>query len=160
MYRQMNKIMIALVFAPWTMTATAQDEEPVYDVEDEAVDCISLRSVRKTDIVDDRNILFHVRRDEVYHNILPRRCPGLSSQDRFSYHTSMGRLCKMDSIRVLYDDPFGFREGAACGLGMFHRITSEDAKALTEHAKMGPQPAELPMPSPEDVGTEEETPPS
>lgn len=158
MYRHMHKTMLAFVCMPLALTAVAQDEVPVDNAD--AVDCISLRDVRTTDIVDDRNILFYTRGDEVYHNILPRRCGGLASEDRFSYKTSMGRLCKIDMIRVLYDDPFGLREGNACGLGMFHKITKEDAKAIKEHARMGPQPTELPMPSPEDVGTDEEAPPS
>ncbi len=159
MNRHMQKIMLSMLIAPVAMTVAAQEEEPVYD--DGSVDCISLREVRTTDIVDDRNILFYTRGDVVYHNILPRRCGGLASEDRFSYKTSMGRLCKIDMIRVLYDDPFGMREGNACGLGMFHKITKEDAKALKEHSKQGPQPAELPMPEPEEMGTEDaESPPS
>jgi hypothetical protein len=64
----------------------------------------------------------------------------------------MGRLCKIDTIRVLQNDSIGLREGIACRLGMFHKISKEDAKAIKEGATRGPEPAELPMPEPEDVG--------
>ncbi|MGI9204270.1 MAG: hypothetical protein ACR2Q3_09680 [Woeseiaceae bacterium] len=137
------------------LSALAQDEEPERD--DSTTSCISVRGIRSTDIIDDRNILFYMRGDVVYHNILSRRCPGLAREDRFSYRSTSSRLCDIDSINVLYRDARGMRPGAACGLGKFFKITREDAKALKEGPTEDPAPKPLPMPEPEEVGSEEES---
>jgi len=158
MHKQTRRILIASLLIGLAIPAlpsSAQDEEPVRD--DSTTSCISVRSIRSTDIIDDRNVLFYMRGDVVYHNILSRRCPGLAREDRFSYRTSVGRLCDIDSINVLYRDARGMRPGAACGLGQFIKITREDAKALKEGPKEAPPPKPLPMPTPEEVGTEKET---
>ena len=142
-----------------TIPAVAQDEDPVIDEADDSTrKCISLRTVRSTDIVDDRNILFHMRGDIVYHNILPRKCNGLAREDRFSYRTTVGRLCSNDLINVLYDDTFGMREGNACQLGVFYEMTREDAKAFKDAPEPEPQAEPLPMPAPQEVGADEEEP--
>lgn len=145
-------LVIGLAMA--TLPALAQDEEPTVD--DGTTRCISIRSIRSTDIIDDRNVLFYMRGNVVYHNILSRRCPGLAREDRFSYKPSSGRLCDIDSINVLYRDARGMRTGAACGLGRFIKITREDAKALKEGPKEDPPPKPLPMPEPEEIGSEKE----
>ena len=150
MYKHMNKFLIAALVLTWAVPAVAQEEEPVYT--DESSQCIDVRRIRSTDIIDDKNILFHMTGNVVYHNILPRQCSGLAREDRFSYKVSINRLCRLDSIAVLYSSgPSGMREGNRCGLGLFHKITKEDAKAFKEHLKRGPEAAPLPMPEPGDV---------
>ncbi len=157
MYKQIRKysaIGVALCIA---IPVFAQDEDPVEDDYDgEARTCIDLRSVRRTEVIDDRNVLFYMRGSTVYHNILPHQCGGLAREDRFSYTTSIGRLCSLDMIRVLYSDPFGLREGNACQLGKFHKITREDAKAMKENPINEPAANPLPMPEPQEVGVEEQ----
>lgn len=158
MYKQMTKFSLLSLLAGLTMPALAafaQDEEPVRD--DSTTSCISVRSIRSTDIIDDRNVLFYMRGDVVYHNILSRRCPGLAREDRFSYRTASSRLCDIDSINVLYRDARGMRPGAACRLGKFFKITREDAKALKEGPTEEPPPKPLPMPEPEEIGVGSET---
>jgi len=153
MYKRMNKLLIAGLLFAWTAPATAQDEEPVFD--DESTDCIDLRRVRSTEIIDDKNILFHMTGKVVYHNILPRQCSGLAREDRFSYQVSINRLCRLDSIAVLYSGGTGgLREGNRCGLGLFHKITKEDAEAYKEHLERGPEAEPLPMPEPGEVDDE------
>lgn len=154
MHKHICKFALAGALLCGPLPLLAQDEEPdevpVYD--EGSRECIDLRQIRRTRIVDDRNILFYMRGDTVYHNILPRQCGGLSREDRFSYETSIGRLCRLDMIRVLYDDPFGLREGNRCGLGLFHKMSREDADAFREESKKGPMANPLPMPDPEEVG--------
>ena len=156
MHKHVKIILAAFLVAPWAVPATAQEEEPSYD--ENSRDCINLRLIRRTKVVDDRNILFYMNGDVVYHNILPRQCGGLARQDRFSYSTSIGRLCRLDTIRVLYDDPYGLREGTACGLGLFHKITREDAAAFREESNKMPEARPLPLPEPEEIGTEKKEP--
>ena len=142
----------------------AQDDEVTEVPEGEKVgdsmrSCITLRSLRRTQVIDDRNVLFRMRGRTVYHNILPQQCGGLAREDRFSYDAQFGRLCEGDMIRVLYSDSFGtygIREGAACRIGAFHKITQEDAKALREGPNLQTTPAALPMPAPQEVGSDSE----
>lgn len=153
MYKRISKFLwvVAIVSTPVsTPTAVAQDDEA--GPGEGMRDCIRLRSVRRTEVIDDLNILFHISRSTVYHNILPRRCRGLAREDRFSYQSSIGQLCRQDMIRVLYNDPFGLSEGNSCQLGAFHKITKEDGKALKEAVNNPPRSNPLPMPAPEEVG--------
>lgn len=159
MYKQIRKLLIISIALNVGIPASAQDEDPVSDdLGDGSRSCIDLRSVRRTEVIDDRNILFYMRGRTVYHNILPHQCGGLAREDRFSYKTTAGRLCKLDLIRVLYNDPFGLREGNACQLGVFHEITREDAKALKEGPDQELPANPLPMPAPQEVGVGAEEP--
>lgn len=162
MHKQIIKLAPLGVLLGLSVAAIAQDEqgsseeeELVYD--DFTVECITLRSLRRTDVIDDRNVLFYMRGKTVYHNILPRPCGGLAREDRFSYQTNIGRLCRLDHIRVLYDDPFGMREGNRCSLGVFHKMDREDARALKEGLNAKPEAVPLPMPDPEEVGDANES---
>lgn len=160
MYKLIRKFLLVGIAMSIAIPAAGQDQEPADVPESEKVgdltrSCVNLRSLRRTQVIDDRNVLFRVRGRTVYHNILPQQCGGLAREDRFSYDSQFGRLCQGDLIRVLYSDSFGtfgMREGPGCRLGKFHKITQEDAKALLEGPDMQPAPAELPMPSPQEVG--------
>lgn len=151
MYKLMNRLIAAAVLiSAWLVSPSfAQDEEPVMDAD--SVDCVNLRMVRRTEVVDDRNILFHMRGGDIYHNILPRRCNGLAREDRFSYESRIGKLCRMDTISVLYSDGLGMRAGQHCGLGSFHKIDKEAAEAFRESLDKKPEAEPLPMPEPGEV---------
>lgn len=156
MYKHIAKISLVASMVVGAGAAVAgQEEEPIYD--ENTRDCIDLRRVRRTEVIDDRNVLFYMAGSTVYHNILPRQCGGLARQDRFSYKTSIGRLCRIDYISVLYDDPVtGLREGNRCSLGVFHKITKEDAAAFKDDSGRGPAANPLPMPEPEEVDDQPE----
>lgn len=97
--------------------------------------CISLTRLRRTDIVDDRNVLFYMRGGEIYLNQLPNRCSGLRSADRFSYRPTVNRLCNIDTITPLQDagpGGLGLRGGVSCPLGNFQSITEDEVMVLTE----------------------------
>ena len=149
----MKKLLIAGFLVGWHFPIAAQDEEPV--LTEESTNCIDLRRVRRTEVIDDKNILFHMTGNVVYHNILPRQCNGLAREDRFSYKVSTNRLCRLDSIAVLYSGgASGLSEGNRCGLGLFHEITKEDAEAYKEGLKSRPEAEPLPMPEPGEVDGE------
>ncbi len=94
--------------------------------------CVNLRRIDRTDVVDDRNILFYMKGGDVYVNRLPHSCPGLRWEKAFMYRTSLSQLCDVDIITTLDNMGFGFRPGMSCGLGMFHPISKETAKLLKE----------------------------
>ncbi len=87
--------------------------------------CLQIGSIRSTDVIDDYTIDFEVG-SRTYRNRLPNRCPGLKSEDRFSYETSQSRLCNVDIVNVLYDYGGTFQRGAGCGLGQFQEIEKLD----------------------------------
>lgn len=99
--------------------------------------CLQLVRIDHTRVVDDRNILFYMRNGGVYLNQLDHRLPGLGPNRPFMYRTSIGQLCRNDSITVLEDWGFGFTAGATGGLGPFQRIDEAQAKALTSGVGAG-----------------------
>lgn len=126
----MKKSILALPASAAICTALAFSAVPATSGDDIAqvravgtpVNCVSLRRINETDIVDSQTIDFKMAGGKVYRNTLPYSCPGLKLEDRFSYRTSIGQLCNVDMIRVLEDWGGGLQEGASCGLGKFQQI--------------------------------------
>lgn len=113
--------------------ALAQDDE-IYPV-DESVEserCVSLTRLKDTDILNERNILFILRGNKIYRNVLPRRCPSLRNNRAISYRPTLNRLCESDLITVLEDPGFGSMAGPSCVLGKFYLMTEAEADALRE----------------------------
>ena len=132
--------LLAGLLAIGSGTAAEQDDDTIAVEElPDAVRCVPLRSIRNTDIVDDRNILFYMRDGRIYLNRLTHRCPGLRVADSFMYRTSLSQLCNVDIITVLNNLGFGFLPGASCGLGMFRPITADMVVALKEKP-VSPEP--------------------
>ncbi len=99
-----------------------------YRTTDVVKNCISLRSIDHTKILDDKTILFEMKGRKAYLNEMSRRCPRLAREESFMYKTSTSQLCNVDMITVI--DSFG-RDWASCGLGKFRvleKIKSDDAK--------------------------------
>lgn len=88
----------------------------------EPVNCVSLTQIRSTKIIDNSTIDFRMIGGKTYRNSLPYSCPGLKSEDRFSYKTSLNRLCNVDIVRVLHDYGGRLQEGVGCGLGKFQPV--------------------------------------
>jgi hypothetical protein len=147
-----------LVAIPPALADEVVDE--VVDEIDEvnAKNCIRIRSIQNSRIMDDRNIIFVMTGSKNYHNILPRECHGLQREGRFSYGSSSGSLCNLDNIRILYQGGRGLQEGNACRLGKFHLISDEDVDALMDREIEPLQAEPIPMPEHEDMsGDSEET---
>lgn len=79
--------------------------------------CVRVRDIRSTDVIDDQHILFKLGGGKVMLNELPYRCPRLASENRFSYKVTVGRLCSVDTVTVLFTTPGSV--GPTCGLGKF-----------------------------------------
>lgn len=113
--------------------------------------CVNMRNVSRTEVIDDQTILFYMRRGVIYRNYLPHRCSGLAREKRFSYRTTISRLCDIDTITVLYDQGVGLTSGSSCGLGRFYPISKDEARALKEPPDIEPEP--IPPPEPEEPET-------
>ena len=98
----------------------------------ESQDCISASRISRTDVLDDRTIVFFMHGSDIYLNQLRHRCNGLRRADAFSYDVRTSQLCNVDTIRLI--DTFGgeIRQGIGCGLGKFRPITEEQLMALRE----------------------------
>ena len=128
--------------------AFGQDDEPF---DRTPATCLSLMRIDSTRVLDDQTILFFLRDDRVYRNYLPRKCPGLAQQNRFSYVSRTGQLCNVDAVTVLEQWAGRLEEGFTCRLGDFHPISPEeieDLEALHRGSKtretIEVQPVELP----------------
>jgi hypothetical protein len=88
----------------------------------EAVSCIDTSRIDTTNVVANNVIDFKMRGGKVFRNTLPYSCSGLVMEDRFSYRTSISRLCNVDTIRVLHSYGGGLEEGVGCGLGKFQPV--------------------------------------
>ncbi len=108
-----------------TSSVTAQDTQNEkltkaladYQKTGEVENCLRVNDVRSTDVIDDQHILFKLRNGKAMLNELPGRCPSLASENRFAYNVTVGRLCNVDTVTVLFATP-GFA-GPTCGLGKF-----------------------------------------
>ena len=128
-------------FLIWSAPVTAQQDAP--NVEEDSVTeglrCVSSRPIRKTEVLDDQNILFYMRGAAIYLNHLPKPCKRLSRDGRFMYRTSVARICRYDLINVLNDTGAGVTAGRACKLGSFYAITKEDVEKLKTPAEVAPK---------------------
>ena len=140
----MMRLMIASLLGLFiALPAWAQDgetaaeetaEEAVGAIEDfdrEPVRCISPSSIRRTEVIDARTVLFYMRGGDVYRNRLAYDCPRLVREKRFSYELRTNRLCNVDTIFVLEFWGSEMRRGMPCGLGDFYPITEEEAELLS-----------------------------
>jgi hypothetical protein len=109
-------------FALIALAATAQSRAPapVATPDGKAEDCVQLQSIRETRVRDDQTIDFYMRNGKVYRNSLAGKCPQLGFEERYTYQTSLSRLCSTDIITVLISP--NFTRGASCGLGKFQPV--------------------------------------
>jgi len=117
-------------FAQDGETAAEESIDAIEDFDREPVRCISPTAIDRTEVIDERTILFHMRGGKVYRNRLAFDCPRLVREKRFSYDLRTNNLCSVDSITVLEYWGASLREGMSCGLGEFYPITKEEAELL------------------------------
>jgi hypothetical protein len=94
--------------------------------------CISLLNLDRTDVVDNRTILFHMRNGRIYLNHLSRECPGLEREQRFMYSPTSTQLCEVDAVTVIEKWGFGFTRGFTCSLGEFHPLSKSESESVMQ----------------------------
>ena len=70
------------------------------------------------------------------------------------YKTSLPQLCDLDMITVLYNQGFGFSQGASCSLGRFHPVSEDEAAAIkagNREEEVEAEPKEVPSAEPEEI---------
>lgn len=88
----------------------------------EPISCIMPIQLRSTRVIDNQTIDFEMNNGTIYRNRLPNSCPGLKSEERFSYRISTSQLCSVDIITVLQSFGSSLSQGASCGLGQFQKM--------------------------------------
>ena len=132
---------LAAALAAASFTSMAQDEtDGTTDTNDaapeEMVNCVSLSRVDDTRVVDEQTILFYMRGNEIYRNVLPHRCPGLDGNSTFMYRVTTTQLCSVDVITLLEDFGSRFMPAASCGLGKFQPISEATAEEIIRVAEL------------------------
>jgi hypothetical protein len=115
----------ALALAPLVLAGCKEEAParrpavaPLATVVGEPQSCVQLAQIRETKVRDDWTIDFIAGGDRVWRNTLTSRCPGLRSQNGFTYETALSQLCSTDIVYVL-ETAGGLHRGPACGLGQF-----------------------------------------
>ncbi|NJR78629.1 hypothetical protein [Sphingomonas corticis] len=116
------RILAALLLASVSTPGAARDRNavPAATPVGKPLTCVPIRSLRESLVRSDRVIDFRGSRGLFYRVTLPRACPGLGFERRFSYATSLSQLCAQDIITVLYQSPV--MPGASCGLAPFQPV--------------------------------------
>lgn len=122
-----SRLTLGLALAGLALPALAADRPDPYVPAGKPVDCIQIRSIRSTNVRDDRTIDFVTTNRKIYRNTLPYSCPSLGFEKRFSYRTSLSQLCSVDIITVLWSTGPALQPGASCGLGQFQPMEKPPA---------------------------------
>jgi hypothetical protein len=154
-----------------TAGAPAQDGEDGEDGCEAGVAqaCLDHPTIRRTRIINDRNIAFFMRNGDIYNNQLPRQCPTLRRTSLVNYAIENRSVCAGSLFQVLWEAGTGnFVPSFVCQLGPFVPVTAEqleDLEILTTEERRAsrrrnsseavtteqvdlppPAPAELPAP--------------
>lgn len=95
-----------------------------YRVTGEVQLCVNRSLIRRTEVLSDYTILFHMKGSgKVFKNELPYRCFSLGFYESFSYTLSTNLLCNVDIITVFSSNTMA---GPSCGLGSFEELEEID----------------------------------
>jgi hypothetical protein len=114
-------IVLPLIVLAATGADAARDKVPDATPSGPPVSCINLVTIQRSYVRSDSVIDFDMGGGRYYRNTLPQACPQLGFEQKFSYETSLSKLCSTDIITVLQDPPI--MRGASCGLGQFQPVT-------------------------------------
>ncbi|WP_411820180.1 DUF6491 family protein [Hyphococcus formosus] len=117
-------VSISLAAAPSAAANKRQEERTQeilsrYEKTGESIYCLSLSSVRSTDVLDDHTILVTAQGGSVYMSELLGRCIGLGRERRYIHEATTNRMCRGDLIRVVSN--FGTAIGS-CSFGSFEKL--------------------------------------
>lgn len=97
-----------------------------------ALACLNHPTIRRTRILDARNIVFFTRDEAIYRNYLPKECPGLGRNSLVNYTIMNKRQCAGDNFQILWQtNPGNYTPAFVCQLGAFVPITADELEDLT-----------------------------
>ena len=96
-----------------------------------ALSCLDNRTIRRTTVLNGRNILFVMRDGRHYNNALPRECPSLNRRSLVNYAVESNRLCAGSQFQVLWQNGAAdYVPAFTCQLGAFLPIAEDEAADL------------------------------
>jgi hypothetical protein len=133
------------VVAALLLTAGAAAQEDGTDVDsgeaEVAQACLDHPTIRRTRIINDRNIAFFLRGGTIYLNQLPRQCPSLRRNSLVNYAIENRSVCAGSLFQVMWEAGTGnFVPSFVCRLGAFVPVTAEqleDLEILTTEERRG-----------------------
>jgi hypothetical protein len=125
-------VLLAAIAMAGDDSANGSQEESDGDSDEyfQLENCISRSAIRRTEVIDDRTIVFHMSHQKIYLNQLPNRCSGLRSARTFSYRPTGSQLCNVDTIKVVRSISGRPDIGPSCGLGKFRPVTKEEVAMI------------------------------
>lgn len=99
----------------------------------EAQACLDHPTIRRTRVLNDRNIVFVTRNNTIYNNHLPKECPSLRRGSLVNYPVEQRRLCAGGSFQVLWQTgpANNYIPAFVCQLGYFVPISESELEDLT-----------------------------
>jgi hypothetical protein len=132
--RRSCRTAFAAVLALWLAAgAPAQDGADEDDGGEAAVAqaCLDHPTIRRTRIINDRNIAFFMRNGTIYLNQLPQQCPSLRRSSLVNYAIENRSVCAGSLFQVLWEAGTGnFVPSFVCRLGAFVPVTAEQLEDL------------------------------
>lgn len=143
-----------------------------------AQSCLYQPTIKRSKVLNDRNILYVTKDNQSYNNVLPKQCPGLRRDTTLSYTYVNSKLCAGSTFTVLmrvsigsnttaYTNPAtnehialpapAFVPTYVCQLGMFTPVTDsevEDILGATEDKPRRNRPSTREMVQTEQVELE------
>lgn len=118
--RRAGSIGVLLVLVACAKDGGTPRAQQIWVPDGDPVNCITLRQIRSTHVVDDDTIQFFINSRRMFQNDLPNRCPGLSFSRAFRHNSRTQQLCSVDTITVIQPGPGP--QGATCMLGRFQPL--------------------------------------
>jgi hypothetical protein len=97
--------------------------------------CIRRRSIRRTEVLDDRHVSIEISRDQFYLVQFKHRCPGMRRGDPVMLEARSMTLCSHDVLRPMENWGGGLRPGARCSIPGFQSVTKEQLLILKDTLK-------------------------
>lgn len=103
---------------------------------DTAESCITRSRISRTEILNERFVVFHLRGDEKYLIQFKHRCPGLRRNGVMRLETRSFRVCAMDTIQGSYEMGIGRHTwGPSCMIPGFEPVTGEQVAIIKEELR-------------------------
>jgi hypothetical protein len=152
-------VLIVATFAGSVAGTSAADERSAV-----AQSCIHHPSIKRSKVLNDRNILFVMNDKTMYNNVLPRQCPGMKPNATLSYtYSNNSDLCNGSTFTLLQrvgmssmstpvtipgsNQHIAFPAPAfvptfVCPMGLFVRVTQDEVDLIiastAEHEQQQP----------------------
>ena len=100
--------------------------------------CIQVRSIRDSEVLDDRHVVFQLSGQQYYLVQFKHTCHRLRRGSSIAYESRGSQLCRLDNIHAIDDLRYG-GTGPPCSIPGFYEVTKEQVALLKETLKAAKQ---------------------